>query len=617
MRSKIGGLILKWPRTALGILALATLATYACVLLEHRERLATDRLIWLPFIARQFGALLNLFLIVLHGGLLIATGLAPLRWVLQRRKLAPTLLLPLCLVFAALVSYMVFWPYVLNSRLGHLVSLLVLAVSVRELFVGRKAFRDREAWVPALRWSDTWLPLLLMFLTASMYVCMLTAFQNEPPNYFEAACNRFMHRLPSDHMIPWIFANRLWRGEETRIIFEDWLSSDRPPLQTCLVLVQRPVRLLAGDNFSRQYQVLATLLQCMWVPAVWSLCRALCFSVRRSLIVVLACLSSGFFFVNSIFVWPKLLAASLLVFSIVFLLPSLLRRKPLTAGRATAAATAAMLAFLAHGGAAFTILALLLLGIPLALRSVKSVAIASAFALLLYAPWAMYQKFYAPPGDRLLRWHLAGVENDKSPRTFGQVLREQYISLTLSQWKENKLANLRRLCDMPAAWTISGLRESQFFGLFPALDVVCIGLILAIAAASRRCLSTLSPGPRTLNPAVNWLLTIAIGSLAVWIVLMFEPASTINHQNSYATLLLLFVIGAGALTRLPTWLCSLLLALHFAVFAVLWLFSTPAWPLDLCIRRLNVPMALCSLTLLIFLSHFCLKGWRNYCWKAR
>ena len=49
-------------------------------------------------------------------------------------------------------------------------------------------------------------------------------------------------------------------------------------------------------------------------------------------------------------------------------------------------------------------------------------------ALVLYAPWLAYQRLYDPPGDRLLKWHLAGVtevEVTMTAETRGE-LREDF-----------------------------------------------------------------------------------------------------------------------------------------------------------------------------------------------
>jgi len=47
-------------------------------------------------------------------------------------------------------------------------------------------------------------------------------------------------------------------------------------------------------------------------------------------------------------------------------------------------------------------------------------AAAAAFALMSRPPWITYQRFYEPPGNRLLKWHLAGVIPPDERSFFGE-----------------------------------------------------------------------------------------------------------------------------------------------------------------------------------------------------
>jgi hypothetical protein len=84
---------------------------------------------------------------------------------------------------------------------------------------------------------------------------------------------------------------------------------------------------------------------------------------------------------------------------------------------------------LSHGGSAFAFIGListfLLLKGRIKVRNLAALAAASA---LLYLPWVLYQKYYDPPGDRLLKYHLAGAK-DLNNRTFAETLITSYQNI--------------------------------------------------------------------------------------------------------------------------------------------------------------------------------------------
>ncbi|WP_225852883.1 hypothetical protein, partial [Haemophilus parainfluenzae] len=44
--------------------------------------------------------------------------------------------------------------------------------------------------------------------------------------------------LPPDNILPYLFAERLYHGIDPRPLLGEWQSSDRPPLQAGLLLLQ-------------------------------------------------------------------------------------------------------------------------------------------------------------------------------------------------------------------------------------------------------------------------------------------------------------------------------------------------------------------------------------------
>jgi hypothetical protein len=578
------------------------IVTWACAYFECNSILSKEVLDIPRLIARQIGSLFGLAMLPIHGLFLIAGGLLPLRILMNRRDLNARELLPVCLIFSALTGYCTFWLYVFDHRLGKLASALYLIICFRELYRWGIAFRQHKSWIkPALR-LDVLNPLMLMILVAAAYYCALNMFQLNPPNYVYTAANRFME-LPPDNDIPLIFANRLWWNMDPRPIFSDWLSSDRPPLLTGIVLNQRILNFLPGAHFDRHYQIIASLVQCWWVPAVWILCRRACLSLRNSRWVILACFLSGFFFLNSVFVWPKLQAAALLLFAFAFLLRPIMGKQRLSCARACAAAAAAMLGFLSHGGVAFSILALGGICIPMVLRNGRSIVAACVVAGVLYLPWLAYQKFYNPPGNRLLKWHLAGVRVPNDPRGVLQTVRDEYGKLTFESWLQGKRENLWELVRLPESATVRSWRASEFFGLIPALGVLNMGLLIYLLHFLRR-------RKMRAMAVLSHMFALAALGLLVWFLIMFEVGGTLNHQNSYATIIALFVIGAVLCNRLPDRMRSVILTCHALDFLIVWLATTPDWPLDQRLVRLNVPMVILTAVFLYVMARTCLaKKW--------
>jgi hypothetical protein len=267
-------------------------------------------------------------------------------------------------------------------------------------------------------------------------------------------------------------------------------------------------------------------------------------------------------------VWPKLLAGSL---SIVVVL--LLVREGVRAGwtEVVLAALAAGLAFLAHPGAAFTFLAIA----PFLLKPERFPGLAKALAgvavfAALVGPWLAYQRWYDPPGNRLLKWHLAGViEIDERP--FGQALREAYASLSARQVVGHKWDNVQALVGLPLieprysgpSWR-EVWKNGEYYNLLKALGVLNVGwLVLAASWFRRRLAVALGEARRVMG--------IALLAVLIWVVLMFGPGTTWIYQGSFATVLLLFAGLAAAVSQLPGKVTAALLAIHVLDLIIVWL----------------------------------------------
>jgi len=62
--------------------------------------------------------------------------------------------------------------------------------------------------------------------------------------------------------------------------------------------------------------------------------------------------------------------------------------------------------------------------------------------LALYLPWMLFQTLIDPPGNRLLKWHLAGVQ-EVDGRNFLTALRDSYGALSWHDYLQGKLLNIK------------------------------------------------------------------------------------------------------------------------------------------------------------------------------
>lgn len=390
-----------------------------------------------------------------------------------------------------------------------------------------------------------------LVLIALFYVALLfsVAPEGDP---LAIAANRYSHKLPIDNRLPKILAEQvLGTGVRTPLV-GDWLASDRPPLQAGLYMLLK----LGACEFG--YQVLSMCLQLLALAGIAVLLKATGGLTARVFALTLVAIAiSPIFLIFTVFVWPKLLAAAYALIATAFVV-GYARGDVGKRLASVGIGLAAGLSFVAHGGTAFFLLgmglsALLILRTPLI---VWIGAVASFVAL--YLPWFYFQKVIDPPGDRLLKWMLAG-QIEPTDKSFGTVLAEAYGAVSFDSWLEGRFENLAKVTGdagqhmgqlvstvfslgESGSSVLSAIRASEFFGFLPAQQLLLgIGGV-AIAVAATRLQSW-----RREYVFLGLTVTLA---LTVWILLMFEPGSTVNHQGAIATNLLLTALLAIAIGRL-------------------------------------------------------------------
>lgn len=509
--------------------------------------LRTRALVWFAAI----GAFIGLF------GLAVSDRI---RRALEPGTDAPTaqVLTPIVATLAlALAGYLLFWVWFFSAKAGLVASILFLLTVV---LLGARELR-RKRWEPSVT-----LPWGLAALVGGIYLVLLLL----PPaqSFHHAAQNRFAG-LPPDNELPGFFAARLLAGESPKGSFGDWLSSDRPPLQTGWDLIFCPWLKPLGAEYEMAAGLAGVWLQLAWIPCLWAVFPLLGLSRRQTVLATLAVAVLGFMLVNSIYVWPKLSSAG---FTIIGALLCLRLREPSPARLSRLAVLGGVflaLGWLSHGASAFALIGL----VPLVLfdrpgwRGWFQAGIAFCVCGL---PWVLYQKLYDPPGNRLIKWHLAGYL-PVDARGVTETLVAQYRQVGWDGALNARRENLQM--QGQGEWlTLFDFKPSPFrkyvelafylrsAGLYLLVGVVCWGALL-FGKNLRRGLDL-----RLCGQAFLWMLATWIA----WLALMFIPLSAVAHQGTYVIPLLLYILLLTATFKVLGRLAPVILLVQSVYFFVVW-----------------------------------------------
>lgn len=458
-------------------------------------------------------------------------------------------LLAIGIAATAAVAMLAFWAYYADPVVGESLSYLALIGPLA--LIGWLLF---ERQLPEGLLRQLAVPLGLWAL-GSLFLVFLGFLHGGTDAPLSTAATRFIGPLPADNDIPAFFAEWFYSHghDSTPPVFPgEWLSSDRPPLQVGYALAQYP---FGWDEDKLNYQVLAVVLQQLWIVGLWALLLAARVGRVTRALTMVTVLVSGLAIVNGFYVWPKMLPAALLLAAAALVLTPLwdeLRRSLWGAGLVAALCALAMLA---HGGSVFGIIPLVGVAAFRGLPSWRWIGVAALVGFALMAPWSAYQKYADPPGNRLVKWTLAGVV-EIDDRGVSEAIVDAYGDAGLEGTLHNKGQNFvtmfgggpmvetveSALDSGEAADMIGAGKTIVFFNLFPSLGLLLLAPF-AMFFARRR-------GP----PAAEWrfalvcFATLALGALA-WGLLVFgsEALRTVQHVGSY----LLPVLGmAGAVAGL-------------------------------------------------------------------
>ena len=450
-----------------------------------------------------------------------------------------SLLLGVGMVSCGLAALVAYWCYFAAPLIGATGAFAIVAVS---LLV---AFRCRRALGPGRELGAQLLTPLVLWGLGSAFLIFLGFLQGGTDQPLATAMTRFSHPLTGDNYHPFFFADALFlHGHEgPPAHLGDWLSSDRPPLQSGFVLAQRVFQW--GDPYLH-YQILGVILQQLWIVGLWSLLLATRMRAACRALVVIALLLSDVAIVNGFFVWPKLLSAAYLLASAAVILTGqwTTARRDLRVAVLVAALFA--LALLSHGGSIFGIIPLMVVAAARGIPDRRWIAAGVATGMLLLVPWSLYQRYEDPPGNRLIKWLVAGVILPDE-RTSFEAFKESYAAVGISGAVQNKMANFRMMRGNGQAmahlveagqFVASGdrvqairlVRADRFFMFLPSLGIFAMAPLVMLALRTR--------GRRSREGwtfALRCFGCVIIGCLA-WGLLIFGPPGplTVMHAGGYA-----------------------------------------------------------------------------------
>lgn len=507
-----------------------------------------------------------------------------------------SLILLMSFAFIALFGYVTFWAFFINHLLGKCLT-GVLMIGTFYVFLRK---HSRLNIIRIVISSEVFWPLILTFSVGLFYILVLALEDGSPPFPCNAAV-RFLH-LPSDNILPFKFTERLFHGNDPRLIHGDWLSSDRPPLQTGIILSQRHLGSVFRDAMLH-YQLSATILQCIWIPAVWGLCRKIGLFFSNIAIIFMFLIFSGFFLLNSVYVWPKLLSGAFVTGAFVLLFKQVKQERQFNE-RIFIAAILSGLGMLSHGGVIFTLLAItIFLLSPSMFPGLKQAMIGLVTFMIIMIPWVSYQKYYEPPGNRLVKWHIAGVIAIDS-RSAWETIVDSYKNLSWNDFIKNRKANVGALWKghffSPIGLANGQKQNIEFRYLINALGVLNVGWFVWLFIYFRSIIG-IRRQPQYIR-TLKLIFHVSLTAVFIWVMLMYIPGSTIIHQGSYATMILIFCFLAIIVSSFPRFLLIFIIVLHITDFFCTWVYPKHPYFLNHLMLMMVIFFSISILYFLICLS---------------
>jgi len=496
-----------------------------------------------------------LLLLAFHLVLTALPGVAAALFAARKGVRQVPVLLAIGLAASGIVAMGAFWSYFADHLVGETYSYFVAFGSV---LLAVSSLYGGGIDSTLLRRLGTALALWALGSTFLVFLGFLHGGSHSP---LAMAATRFSGQLPTDNDLPRFFSEWFYlHGHHgTPPVYPGgWLASDRPPLQMGYMLSQWT---FGWDDHSRNYQLIGVILQQLWIVGLWALLLAARVGRVTRALVIVTVLVSDVAIVNGFFVWPKMLPAAMLLAAAALVVTPLWSELRRSLWAAVLIAALFGLAMLGHGSSIFGIIPLALIAAFRGLPSWRWIGVGLVVGFVLMAPWSAYQKYGDPPGNRLVKWMLAGVPEIDGRSTTEAILDsygEAGVGGTLHNKAENfvsmvgggpmvdgisSAANAAESGDFTLA--LREIRTILFFDLLPSFGLLLVVPVVMMAARGRR---------RLKQPEWTFALTcfaiVAIGAVA-WGLLLFgnSQSRAVIHIGSFVLPVLGFcgaVVGLRA-----------------------------------------------------------------------
>jgi hypothetical protein len=465
-----------------------------------------------------------------------------------------------CAAVAA-VGYITFWSYFASPTFGKIISVSIFSAALLANIIssGRLDHRDRESISVGC----------LASVIGALYIGILHLFPAHR-DFYDLASNRFIVGLPGDNRLPFDFADLIYHGHRTVALGASWLTSDRPPLQEGWQLVSWPVTQALGFSEQAASGTASIWFQLSWVFAFYGLLCSMGMPRSRGIFWTMVVSLNGFFLLHTLFTWPKLAAGAFAcgTFGMWILGGCTSKARGQIIG-----AIFAGLACLSHEGAAFVLIPFLPWVVWCSFRKeFTQWTLAAALFMLFISPWLAYQRYYAPPGNRLLKWHL-GAQFAVDDRSVLQTISDTYRSLSWKQILEKKSANIayQFAGDWSAAAngsisSVDGRRTEEYFHTFRAVgwwNLAALVFIFGLCSISwRQRIAKIRCQQWALGA---WI----VFSMTIWCSLMLTRTEI--AQGSFAVMIAIFALYSCWIELAGRWLLPFLAALQTYTLATTWI----------------------------------------------
>ena len=497
----------------------------------------------------------------------IAPGYLIARQFTLKKIIDKKYLLILSITLSSLLAYLIFWVYYFSSAEGKMISVVLVTVSVIIIIINFKHFKEEILDINFIS------PLVLLFFAGCMYLGLSYLYTDIHSNYYHIFNSRFYNFTPGgDHIIPKILLDRIYYSVPLTNFLGDWLASDRLPLSTAILIILYPFSIFKDSSLF--YQFVGTYIQMFWIPALYSLCLFFNFNKYVSNFIIGNSLLSGFFIVNSTYIWPKLLTTLFftLLFILVFEISNEKQIKFKLVMHSKIIGICAALSILSHGGIAFSLIAFgLSIMISKKRMNYKYIFFVFVSFFVVYFPWFLFQKLVDPPGNRLTKWHLAGMVeiNDYS---LWDALFYAYSSTPIIEIVTNKVMNILNLFAInPGEYSsIAALKSTIFAKTFGTALILNLFILVLIPHFIINYLYK----KKLVSYKNKVMFCFFILSFTIWPLLMFDANNTYINHGSYFNILLIYIFIAYGVKYSNRIFSNLIYMFNIIIFILLWVPSS-------------------------------------------